>query len=67
MNPLGFVYLTAGLGLGILTFRLSLSMGWHWGLAIVLGLIPVVATFFFGLIGLLGAALFVGALYKATG
>ena len=66
MNPLGIVLLLIALILGAGAFRLSTSMGWHWGLAVVLALIPVVATFFLGVLGLLGSALFVGGLYKAT-
>ena len=66
MNPLGIVLLLIALVLGAGVFRLSTSMGWHWGLAVVLALIPPVATFFLGVLGLLGSALFVGGLYKAT-
>ena len=55
-----------GVILGIAVFRLSLSMGWHWALAIFLAAIPIAGTFFLGIIGLLASAVFVGALYKAT-
>lgn len=66
MNPLGIALLLIAFVLGGVKFRLSISVNWHWGLAIFLALIPVVATFFLGMMGLLGSALFVGGLYKAT-
>ena len=54
------------LALSVLAFRLSTGMGWHWGSAVFLGLVPLAATYFLGLIGLLAGAAFVGSLYKAT-
>ncbi len=67
MNPLAIVILLVAVGLGVLVFRLAWSQGWHWGLGLLLALLPVAVTFFFGILGLLGSALFVGALYKASG
>jgi hypothetical protein len=66
VGALGVIYLLVGLALGAMVFRLSIGSGWHWAVGLLLGLIPIAATFFLGLIGLLGAGLFVGALYQAT-
>jgi hypothetical protein len=67
MSPVAIVVLLFAVGLAVLVFRLSVGgFGWHWAVGLLLAAIPVAATFFFGLIGLLGAALFVGALYKAS-
>jgi hypothetical protein len=63
---IGIAILLVALALSVLAFRLSTGMGWHWGSAAFLGLVPLAATYFFGLIGLLGAAAFVGSLYKAS-
>ncbi len=46
--------------------RLCRGMEWPWGLAVLLALVPLAATFFFGIFGLIGAAAFVGSLYKAA-
>ena len=54
-----------GLVLGIIAFRLCISMDWHWGVGVFVGLVPVAAMFFFGWYGLGLSAIFVGALYKA--
>jgi hypothetical protein len=66
MSLLDFVYLLIPLALGVMVFRLSSSMGWHWFVGLLLALIPLGATLLMGIIGLLGSALFVGALYKAS-
>ena len=66
MDLVGLVLLGVALALAVLVFRLSLSLGWHWAAGLLLGAIPLAATFFFGFIGLLGAALAVGGLYKAA-
>ena len=52
--------------LGVLAFRVAAGMGWHWLTAVIFGLVPLAATFFLGVIGLLGSAVFVGGLYKAS-
>ena len=67
MDPVFAAFLFVALFLGVLVFRLSMGMSWPWGLALLLALIPPVATFFLGIIGLLGSALYVGAMYKAAG
>ena len=58
------LFLTIPLVLGILAFRVTSGMGWHWTPCLLLALIPLGATLLFGIIGLLGSALFVGALTK---
>jgi hypothetical protein len=52
--------------LGILVFSVTRSMDWHWSLCVILAAIPVVASFLFGVYGLLGSAMYVGGLYKAS-
>jgi hypothetical protein len=66
MVPEELLFLLIPLGLGVLAFRVSSGMGWHWVVGILLALIPLGATLLFGIVGLLGSALFVGALYKAS-
>ncbi len=66
MGFLGILYLLVAVVLAIAVFRLSMGMGWHWGVAVGLALLPLVATFFLGLIGVLISAAFVAALYKAS-
>jgi hypothetical protein len=60
------LFLSAGGVLGFLAFRVCRSMEWHWSIAVVAGLIPLAGSLFCGLYGLMGSALFVGGLYKAT-
>jgi hypothetical protein len=68
MNPVAIIALVLSVGLAIMVFRLAIGgFGWHWAVGVLLASVPVVATFFFGIVGLLGSALFVGALYKASG
>jgi hypothetical protein len=66
MDLIGLVLLGVALVLAVLVFRLCLTLGWHWSAGLLLGTIPLAATFFFGIIGLLGSALAVGGLYKAA-
>ena len=66
MSPKDGLFLIIPLSLGVLAFRVSSGMGWHWVVGLLLALIPLGATLLFGIIGLLGSALFVGALYKAS-
>ncbi len=66
MTPIDGLFLLIVLILSVLVFRVTTGMGWNWGLALCLALIPIGATLLFGIIGLLGSALFVGALYKAS-
>ena len=66
MSPEDGLFLIIPLSLGVLAFRVSSGMGWHWVVGLLLALIPLGATLLFGIIGLLGSALFVGALYKAS-
>ena len=66
MSPLEILFLCVPLVLGVLAFRVTVGMGWHWTAAVFFALVPLAATYFVGLIGLLGSAAFVGALYKAS-
>ena len=52
--------------LSVLAFRVTAGMGWHWLSAVFFGLVPLAATFFLGIFGLLASAVFVGGLYKAS-
>ncbi|MCI0379908.1 MAG: hypothetical protein L0215_20185 [Gemmataceae bacterium] len=56
--------LLIGIGLGLSVFWLCLEFGWHWGVALFLGCLPIAASYFFGIFGVLGSAFFLGALYK---
>ncbi len=62
---MGIAFLLIALVLSVMVFRLTREMEWHWGTVVVFALVPVVATFFFGILGLVASAFFVGGLYKA--
>jgi hypothetical protein len=62
----GIIFLVIAVVLSVLSFKVLLDFGMHWGVCLVLATVPVVATYFFGIIGLIGSALLVGALYKAS-
>jgi hypothetical protein len=49
-----------------IALRLAVSSEWGWGVGVFLALIPPGLTFLLGLYGLLGGALFLGALFKAS-
>jgi hypothetical protein len=63
---MGLLFLLVAVVLSVMAFRVSMGMGWHLGTAILLALIPLVSTYFVGLIGLLASAVFVGGLFKAS-
>lgn len=67
MDPIAGVFLLVGAVLGVMAFRITAAVGWGLPTAIVFGLVPPTATFFFGAIGLLASAAFVGGLYKTAG
>jgi hypothetical protein len=54
------------LGLGAIVYQSAAGMDWHWGVSVPLALSPLAATFLFGVYGLFGSAIFVGAFYKAS-
>jgi len=62
---LGVVMLIA-LVLAVLVFKLSSDMDWHWGVGIFLAAIPLAASYFLGIFGVIGSAMFVGAMFKAA-
>lgn len=66
MSPIDGLLLLIVLVLGVMAFRVTADMGWHWGASIFFGLVPLGITLLFGMIGLLASALFVGGLYKAS-
>ena len=55
-----------GIVFGILVFRLAMGMDWHIGIAIFMALVPVGATLFLGVFGVVASALFLGSMYKAS-
>jgi hypothetical protein len=63
---MAILFLLVAIVLSLMAFRVSMGMGWHLVTAVFLALIPLVATYFVGLIGLLASAVFVGGLYKAS-
>lgn len=66
IDPIGLLFVLVGVVLGVMGFRLAAGDGWGVPTAVFLGLVPPVAAFLFGAIGLLAAAGMVGALYKAS-
>jgi hypothetical protein len=63
---MAILFLLVAIVLSLMAFRVSMGMGWHLVTAVFLALIPLVATYFVGLIGLLASAVYVGGLYKAS-
>jgi hypothetical protein len=63
--PDGVILLVAVV-LGVMAFRVSSGMGWHWVVCVLFALIPLGATLALGVIGLLASAVFVGGLFKAS-
>ncbi len=66
MDPFGILFLVVAVVLGIMAFRAAMTIGLGWGVALLFGIIPIAATFVLGVIGLLGSAVMVGGLYKAS-
>ena len=60
---MGLVLLMMAVVLGLLAFWVGSEWGVHW--RILAALVPIVATFFVGLLGLFIGVFFVAALYKA--
>jgi hypothetical protein len=50
------------LALGFVVYQSAAGMDWHWSVSIPLALLPLATTFFFGVYGLFGAAIFTGVL-----
>lgn len=63
---MAILFLLVAAFLSLMAFRVSVGMGWHLVTAVFLALIPLIATYFVGLIGLLASAVFVGGLYKSS-
>ena len=66
MNVWTFVVPLAAIVLGVLAFRLARELGWHWGVCLILAVIPLVATFFLGPCGLAMSGFYVGVMYKRS-
>jgi hypothetical protein len=66
MDPVEIGFFALPVFLGVLVLRLGRGNDWPWVTCLLLALVPLAATFFFAVYGLLLAALFVGGLYKAS-
>lgn len=55
-----------GLVFSVVVYNLAVGMDWHWGFAVFLALVPIGAAVFMGIFGVIGSALFVGAMFKAS-
>jgi len=58
------IWLAIGLALSIVVFWQSWTLGWHWGVGIVVSTIPLAFTFFLGMWGVVIAAVFTAALFN---
>ncbi|MFO0811052.1 MAG: hypothetical protein U0746_20675 [Gemmataceae bacterium] len=72
MHPLNVVFLVISIVLSLMTYRRAMDMGWGVVTAIILGLVPVTATYVMGFYGMgvygvFAGATLVGGLYKAGG
>ena len=63
---MGIILLLPAAILGFLTFQLAVGMNWHIAVALILALVPIAATFFMGVFGFVGGAMFVGMMYRAS-
>lgn len=64
---MAYVFLGIGLVLGVVVFRLCISMDWHWALGVFFGLVPVALTLLvYTPYGVLVAAVFVAGMYRAA-
>lgn len=61
-----FLFMFIAIVFAVLVFRLAAGMSWHWAFAAFLAAVPLGATFFMGAFGLIGSAMFVAAMYKAS-
>lgn len=66
MNPIEWMFWLIVIVLSAMAFRATIGMGWHWASALCLALAPLALAYFFGILGLLGSAMYVGGLYKAS-
>lgn len=60
------MFIAISLALSGITFWLAQSCNWHWGTGLFLAAMPPLLAFLLGIYGLLGGAMFVGALFKAA-
>ena len=72
MHPLNVVFMVIAAVLSVMTYRRAMDMGWGVASAVILGLVPVTATYVMGLYGMgvygvFAGATLVGGLYKAGG
>lgn len=66
MDPAELIIPGIALVLGVMLYRLAVGNDWHWGVALVLALMPLGFTLVLGIYGLLASAVFVGGCYKAS-
>jgi hypothetical protein len=64
---LEYSLLFIAVSLGVLAYFLLASLDLHWGACLAVALLPLAATFFIGVYGLLGSAVAIGGMYKAAG
>ena len=66
MGALGLLLLGISLVIAFAVFKLGRGADWHWVGALAAAFVPVVFTFFLGVIGLVIGGVFLGAIWKAT-
>lgn len=66
MNELAIVFLGISLVFAVITYRIGSQAGWHWGAALAAAFVPIVFTFFCGILGVGVGFAFVVAVWKAN-
>ena len=66
LTMFGWLFVAIALGMGVVVFRLGHNAGWHWGGCGAAAVVPVVFTYFLGIIGLLIGGAFMAAIWKAA-
>lgn len=63
---IGLVLLAFAVAIGVAVWWLGREAGWHWGVSVGAGLVPVGFTFFLGIFGVLISIAFLGAIWRAA-
>ena len=63
---MGLIFLGIAFVLALFVFRVGSQAGWHWGQCLAGALVPIVFTFFLGILGVGIGFAFVVAVWKVN-